>query len=152
QFNLNVQRQFAGSFVVEISGIGNFAHKLPNPNLSINQIDPSVLGAGRSTQAYRPFPQFSNVTILSPTIGDSRYYGAFIRAQKRFSGGFNLVTSYSWSRFFDNSAAGGSSLGQDNGAYSNYYDRRSDWGPASNDIRHRFVFSSVYDLPFGKGR
>jgi hypothetical protein len=52
----------------------------------------------------------------------------------------------------DNSFEGGSTLGQDNGAYSNYYNRAADWGPSANDIRHRFVFSAVYDLPFGKGR
>ncbi|MDQ1473701.1 MAG: hypothetical protein QOJ99_5181, partial [Bryobacterales bacterium] len=152
QFNLSVQHQLPASFVVEVSLLANLSHKLPNSNLSINQIAPNVLGPGQSSQANRPYPQFSNVTILSPTIADATYYGGFVRAQKRFSNGLNMVTSYSWSKFLDNSFEGGSSLGQDNGAYSNYYNRAADWGPSSNDVRHRFVFSSVYDLPFGKGR
>jgi hypothetical protein len=152
QFNLNVQRELPAGFVLEISLLGNISHKLANANLPINQILPGVLGPGQSSQAYRPFPQFSNVTLLSPSTGDSTYYGGFIRAQKRFSNGVNVVTSYSWSRFFDNSFEGGSSLGQDNGAYSNFYNRAADWGPSSNDITHRFVFSSVYELPFGKGK
>jgi hypothetical protein len=152
QFNLNVQRELPGSLAVEVSLIANLSHKLANSNLSVDQIAPGVLGAGHSSQADRPYPQFSNVTILSPSIGDATYYGGFVRAQKRFSNGFNLVSSYSWSKFLDNSFEGGSTVGQDNGAYSNYYNRAADWGPSSNDIRHRFVFSSVYELPFGKGR
>ncbi|HKD09410.1 MAG TPA: hypothetical protein VKB79_26130 [Bryobacteraceae bacterium] len=152
QFNLNVQRELPGSLTTEISVLGNLSHKLPNSNLSIDQIAPNVLGPGHSSQADRPYPQFSNVTILSPTIADATYYGGFVRVQKRFSHGFNLVSSYSLSKFLDNSFEAGSSLGQDNGAYSNYYNRAADWGPSPNDVRHRFVFSSVYELPFGKGR
>jgi hypothetical protein len=152
QFNFDIQQELPGSFVVEASALGNLGHKLPNANLSIDQIAPNVLGPGSSSQANRPFPQFSNVTILSPTLGDSAYYASFVRVQKRFSRGFNLVASYTFSKFLDNSFEGGSSLGQDNGSYSNYYNRTADWGPSPNDIRHRFVFSAVYDLPFGAGR
>jgi hypothetical protein len=152
QFNFGIQHQLPGGFVVEATALGNLGHKLPNSNLSINQISPSILGPGHSSQADRPYPQFSNVTILSPTIGDASYYGGFVRVQKRFASGFNLVSSYTYSKFLDNSFEGGSTLGQDNGAYSNGYNRAADWGPSSNDIRHRFIFSGVYDLPFGKGR
>jgi hypothetical protein len=151
QFNLSVQHQLTRTLVVEVSGLGNFSHKLPNSNLAINQISPSVLGTGHSTQAWRPFPQFSGVTILSPTIGDSSDLGGFVRVEKRLGQGLSLQTSYTYSKFLDNSFEGGSTLGQDNGAYSNYYNRRADWGPSSNDIRHRILFSGVYDLPFGKG-
>jgi len=152
QFNLDVQRELPGAFVIELSLLGNISHKLANANLPIDQILPGVLGAGQSTQAYRPYPQFSGVTILAPSIGDSTYYGGFVRAQRRFANGVNVVASYSWSRFFDNSFEGGSSLGADGGPYSNFYNRAADWGPSSNDIRSRFVFSSVYELPFGKGK
>jgi hypothetical protein len=71
QFNLTIQRQIGKSSMVEVSAIGNEGRKLPNANLSLDQIAPSVLGPGRSTQAYRPFPQFSNVTLLAPTIATS---------------------------------------------------------------------------------
>jgi hypothetical protein len=152
QFNLSVQRQLPGAVVLEVSGIGNASHKLANSNLPINQILPSVLGVGHQSQADRPFPQFSNVTILSPSLGDAFYLGGFVRVEKRLSHGLNVGSSYSYAKFLDNSFEGGSSLGQDNGAYSNYYNRAADWGPSSNDIRQRFVFGAVYDLPGGKGR
>jgi hypothetical protein len=152
QFNLDVQRELPGSLVVEISGLANISHKLPSANLSINQILPSVLGLGSSSQANRPYPQFSNVTILSPSLGDAQYFAGFVRVKKRFSSGLNLNASYTYSKFLDNTSEGGSTIGQDNGPYSNYYNRTADWGPSANDIRNRFVFASVYDLPFGKGK
>jgi hypothetical protein len=39
------------------------------------------------------------------------------------------------------------------GAYwQNTYDPEAEWGPAFHDVRHNFVFSSTYELPFGRGR
>ena len=36
--------------------------------------------------------------------------------------------------------------------WQNTYDPDADWGPAFHDVRHNFIFSSTYELPFGKGR
>lgn len=152
QFNLGVQHQLSESIILEVTMLGNIGHKLPNTNVSLNQISPSILGPAHQSQADRPFPQFTNVTILSPTIGDSRYLGGFVRLTKRFSKGLNLNASYTRSTFLDNSFEGGSTVGADGGAYSNQYNRRADWGPSANDIRHRVVFSSVYELPWGPGK
>ena len=39
------------------------------------------------------------------------------------------------------------------GAYwQNTYDPEAEWGPAFHDVRHNFIFSSTYELPFGTGR
>jgi hypothetical protein len=45
----------------------------PRPNLSINQIAPDRLRPG-VTQLDRPFPQFTNVSIVLPSIGRSDYH------------------------------------------------------------------------------
>jgi hypothetical protein len=73
---------------------------------------------------------------------------------KRFTKGLNLNASYTRATFLDNCFEGGSSVGSDGNplTYLNYYDRRADWGPSRNDIRHRVTFSSVYELPFGPGK
>src|SRR5260370_38450470 len=46
----------------------------------------------------------------------------------------------------------GSTGGRVGGTYSASDTRRADYGPSANDIRQRFTFSSVYELPFGKGK
>ena len=152
QFNLGVQHELPGAMVVEVSYLANLSRKLPNANITLNQIPPTILGPNHQSQADRPFPQFSNVTIVSPTFGVSSYHAGLIKFEKRFSHGFNVVSTYTYSKFLDNSFDGGGALGASGGPYSNYYNRRADYGPSDNDIRHRFTFSSVYELPFGTGR
>lgn len=65
----------------------------------------------------------------------------------------SILATYTWSKFCDNSGSGpGNHLGDEGAAYSNYYNRRADYGPSEMDVRHRFTASSVYQFPFGKGR
>ncbi|RXH54727.1 TonB-dependent receptor [Granulicella sibirica] len=152
QFNLDIEQRLPGQFVLEVSGIGSVAHKLAGSTQQINQINPAILSAAHSSQKDRPFPQFGNVSVVVPTNSDSNYYASMTRISRRFHNGFNLNATYTFAKFLDNSFAGGSSFGNDGGTYANYYDRASDYGPSSNDIRHQFVFSSVYELPFGPHR
>lgn len=151
QFNFGVQRELRAGMVVEASYLGNLARKLAGPNLSINQIPPERLVSGAS-QRDRPFPQFSDVSIVFPAFGVSAYHAGVLRFEKRFAQGFNVLSTYTWSKFLNNVDEGGASLGNEGGSYSNFYNRRADWGPSDNDIRHRFTLSGVYELPFGKGR
>ncbi len=152
QFNFGVQRELPGAIVIEASYIGNLSRKLASQNLPINQIRPDVLGPNNMSQKDRPFPQFTNVTINFPTLGVSSYHAGVLRFEKRFSKGLNILSTYTWSKFLDNADEGGSTLGNEGNAYSDFYNRRADWGPSENDVRHRFTWSSVYELPFGKGR
>ena len=152
QFNFGIQRQLTKSLVMEVSTIGNLGRKLASANLPINQIHPSVLSAAHSSQRDRPFPQFSNVTVQSPTLGMSNYYGGVARLERRFSGGFNVNLSYTFSKFLENTNDIGTTIGTDAGPYSNFYNRRMDYGPSANDVRNRVSFSTVYETPFGHGK
>jgi hypothetical protein len=73
------------------------------------------------------------------------------KAQKRFSKGFNLLATYTWAKALDNTT-NIAALGNEGSAYSNLYNRRADYGPSENDIRHRITWSSVFQVPFGRGR
>ena len=152
QFNIGIQRQFPGSMVIEVTALGNLSRKLAVSNLPINQIAPNVLTSQQDTQAYRPFPQFSNVSIQSPTLGVSNYYAGMIRIEKRYSYGLNFGGNYTWSKLLGNLNDVGAALGNDNGPFQNYYNRAADYGPLSIDVRHRVSFNSFYDLPFGPGK
>jgi len=92
------------------------------------------------------------VSIASPSLGVSNYNAGVVKVEKRFSRGVNLLSTYTWSKFLENTTGGGNTLGDRGAVYSNYYNRRADWGPAENDIRHRFTFSSSFHLPIGKGK
>ena len=154
-FNLGIQREIGHGFLAEIQFIGNLAHKLPSGNISINQVTPQQLAIavsqGRTpTQSDRPFPQFSNVSLQSPSLGDARYYAGVARVERRFANGYSILGTYTWARAF-NSYSDGGSLGADIG-FSDFYNRRADWGPTGNDVRNRFTMTGVYDIPVGRGK
>jgi len=92
------------------------------------------------------------VTLLGPTLGVSSYHAGVVKLEKRFSGGFNILATYTWSKTLDNTDSGTAPFGEEGAAFSNFYNRRADWGPSEIDLRHRVTWSSVYQLPFGKGR
>ena len=152
QFNLGVQRQLIGGMMVEATFLGNVARKLANANLSLNQISPQILGPQHSSQKDRPFPQFTDVAIQYPTLGASSYYAGMIRVEKRYSRGLSFGANYAWSKYLGNISTPGSSEGNGAGIYSDYYNRRADYGPTSNDIGHRLNFHWIYELPFGTGK
>ncbi|MBI1790087.1 MAG: TonB-dependent receptor [Acidobacteria bacterium] len=152
QFNLGLQRELDAGWMVEAGYIGNLSRKLPSANLSLNQIRPERLGPA-ATQRDRPFPQFSNVSTLYPTLGVASYHAGLLRVERRFSGGYSLLGTYTWSKNLNNTVEGpGGSLGEEGDVYSDLYNRRADWGPSANDVRHRLTLTSVYELPFGGGR
>jgi len=151
QFNLQIQRELPGQLLIEIGYLANLSRKLTSTDLSINQIRPELLGPD-SSRWNRPFPQFSDVSVSGPTLGISNYHAGVIKAQKRYSRGLNILATYTLAKFLDNCGSGGGTLGDEGNAYSNLYNRQADYGPAENDIRHRFTWSSVFQLPFGKGR
>lgn len=152
QFNLGVQHQLPGTILVEVTYLGNLSRKLPNQSITLNQIVPSRVLTTGAVQANRPYPQFTNVSILYPPSGVSNYHAGFIRAEKRFSAGLNFLTTYTYAKFLtDTDDGAGGRLG-DGDFYSDYYNRQNDYGPSANDIRHRFTISSVFELPFGKGK
>jgi hypothetical protein len=69
-----------------------------------------------------------------------------LQAIKRFSHGFQFTTAYTWSHAIDEVSdifdlAGSLALPQ------NSFDRRAERGDANFDVRHRFVYSLIWDLP-----
>jgi hypothetical protein len=151
QFNLGVQRELRAGVLVEASYIGNLSHKLPSSNMSVNQIRPELMGA-RATQSNRPYPQFSDVTLMLPTLGVAAYHAGAFKLERRFSKGFSVLATYTWSKNLNNTSEGpGGALGSEASVYSDFYNRRADRGRSANDAPQRFTFTSVFELPFGAG-
>jgi hypothetical protein len=150
QMNLTVQRQVTGSMMAEAGYMGNLSRKMPGDPLTVDQVPTALLTPGNN-QSLRPFPQFSDVQMQSPPIGVLNYHAFIARAEKRFSHGFNLLATYTYSKALGNTTVL-QGLGNDVNEYSNAYDRRADYGPTDNDIRHRITWASVYQVPFGRGR
>ena len=153
QASLDIQHEFHGNLLVDIGYLGTFGHHLPAPDAqSINQVPTSLLGPGNA-QVLRPFPQFSNVSIIAADIGKSAYHGLNIGVEKRYSNGLLFKANYTYSKFIDTTASRNELAAfPGTGAFTDYYNQASDRGLAGNDIRHRFIWSSIYELPVGHGK
>ncbi len=149
-WNLSIQREIGWRTMLEVSYAGNVGHKLPALDISINQVRPELMGPGNA-QARRPFPQFNNVVTVRRMWGNSSYHGLNIKLEKRFSDGLNFLANYTWAKFIDDVPAQ-FEAGQTRDSTQNLYDRAAEKALSGNDVRHRFVWSSVYELPWGSGR
>lgn len=151
QFNFNIQRALTKDLLLEVGYLCTLGHHLPAPAaLTIDQVAPNLMGPGNA-QVRRPFPQFSNVTENVPDIGNSNYHGMNVKLAKRYSNGLNFQANYTFSRFIDD-VASRNELGGVANDYQDVYNRKADRGLSGYDIAHRFVFSSVWELPVGHGK
>ena len=144
QYNLNVQREVARNLLVEAGYIGNVSHHLTANDLSLDQVPPQLMTAGNA-QLVRPFPQFSNVTWINPSIGNSTYHGGYVRAEKRMAGGLSFLAHFTFSKFLDDVEAA-NEFGT-TGSYMDAYNRRLDKGLSGSDVPRRLVMTALYEAP-----
>jgi len=180
QWNLNVQRELPGRIVFEAAYIGSKGTRLlaGESGVPLSQLPESFLSLGTQLQdqvpnpffgiitnpssplrfqtvsrgrLLRPYPQYNGVNAFRVPYGYSIYHGATLKADRRFSSGLSFLTAYTWNRLIDDVSTTVGFLGQAS-TRQNAYDREAERAIGSQDIRHRFVTSFVYELPFGRGK
>ncbi|MBA3269765.1 MAG: TonB-dependent receptor [Acidobacteria bacterium] len=144
QFSVNVQRQLVANLVADVGYVGTRGDRLPR---TVNNNQP-LPGPG-AVQGRRPYPAFAAMNTVT-SISESRYDGLEARLEKRFSQGYSFLASYTFSKSMDHASGSGGTA--DSGVPQNNRDLDAEWGPSVFDVRQRFVFSSIYELPFGPGR
>jgi hypothetical protein len=149
QANIDLQHELTPTVVVEAGYIGNISHHLTANDFSLNQVPAALMGAG-DTQRLRPFPQFSNVTLINPSIGNSTYHGVFARVQKRAAHGLSFLAHYTRSTYNDD-AESANEYGN-TGSYMDAYRRSLDWAASASDVPHHVVASVLYEVPPFTGR
>jgi hypothetical protein len=113
---------------------------------------------GTVAQALRPFPQYNVIDTYAGQgdhSGHSTYHAMYLKFQKRYSNGLTFQGSYALSKLLtDSDSAWGNALGAGQGAYyaADQFDRRLEKSIGEFDVTHDFKFSTVYDMPFGKGQ
>ena len=146
QWNLNIQHKLPGDTALEIGYVGSKGTELMG-RLDLNQARLNSPGENLPVQARRPFGQFQS--ILQFEGGEvSNYHAMTASLERRFSRGFSFLTNYTWSKSIDTSSA---SI-DDALLHHITENRRFDRGLSTFDIRHRFVATAIWDLPFGSGR
>lgn len=180
QFTLTLQHQLPGRILLETSYSGNRGTKLRGGGYDFNQLDPQYLSlgqalnstvpnpyAGRVTGAFggatitrqqslRPYPYYNRVGIANPHMANSNYHSFLLNFERRMSGGFVMLASYSFGKLISDGINGfgfaGSELVNQFDYQNGKYDRRIERSIEATDSAGRFVYSSIYELPFGKGK
>jgi hypothetical protein len=142
QWNVNVQQELPGNFVLDVGYVGSGARRLYTP-LNINLPTP---GAG-AINPRRPIQGYSAVFALSPVVNSS-YNALLTQLERRFTSGFSLLAGYTYGHSIDYA---GANAEQDAGP-QNPRDLTPNRGNSNFDLRHRIVVSSAYELPFGRGK
>ncbi|MCP5116435.1 MAG: hypothetical protein GY953_36860, partial [bacterium] len=92
-------------------------------------------------QLLRPYPQFTTIVPLYNAGASSIYHSWQNSLKKRLSHGVQFEGSYTWAKHIDT-----------NRRHQNTYDVAASRALSENNIAHRFVMGTVYELPFGRGR
>jgi outer membrane receptor protein involved in Fe transport len=97
--------------------------------------------------AARPIPGFTRISLFESTA-DSRYNGLAVELKRRFTRGFQFIMAYTFSSAKDNKPDQTMVVvGTDDvKGVQNNLDISADWGRSDLDIRHRLVFSPVYEI------
>ncbi len=145
EYLLNVQRDLGHEFVVELGYLGSISRKLESLR-AVNETLP-----GTTPIATRvPYAEFGRIQLVD-NGANGAYNSASIKLTKRYSAGFSLLTSYTYSRSVDDSS-GIRVQGFDTLFPQNSYCLKCEWGLSAFDTRHRMATSLLWDLPIGKGR
>jgi hypothetical protein len=96
-------------------------------------------------------PAFDASTENFRSNAQSNYDSLQVRLEKRYTHGLQYQLAYTWAHSLD--TASSASLGStNNGDFQDQRFPNANYGNSDFDVRHRFVFSYVYDLPMGRGQ
>lgn len=106
-----------------------------------------------TTAPARPNTNYGRISLFE-SGANSIYNGGFIQLRKRFSGGLQLLTSYTWSRVIDSAPDATSvvpgNAGDDTKVAQDTLNPNAERARGLTDITHRFLFSGVWDLGYGR--
>ena len=134
QWNVSIQRELPGNFSTEIAYVGTKGTRLQSSR-GINVPRP---GPG-DVQARRPYSDFGYV-VWNEQSASSIYHSLQLKAERRFSKGFSLLTAFTWSKSIDHDST-------DAEGYYDPYDPSRNRGVSSFDVPLVFTLATVYELP-----
>lgn len=142
EWTLDFQRVIAANTFVDAEYIGSTGVKLTGRTIG-NQPLPNFSGKRRGVS---PFPGQEYFSRASDNTAS--YNALVLRLERRFSQGLSLVGAYAWSKSLDTS----STLQGMTTVPQNSYDLSAERGRSDFDTPQRFVLSSIWALPLGRGK
>jgi hypothetical protein len=180
QYSFDIQREIPFGVALEVGYVGSKSSHLTlgTPNLNINALNPALLSMGtaltqsvanpfyghggtgvigtstvQQSQLLLPYPTFGAINLLLSDNDKASYNSFVFKAQKSYSQGLTFLSTFTWSRNWDESSGGAANtLNAGNKAPQNPYNMASEYAFANIDSPFRWTTSVSYELPFGKGK
>ena len=157
QFSIGTQFQLAPDLALDVAYVGNKGRNLPGFR-NLNQRAVIQNADGSQAAGDRPYSAFGDIQWMENRV--SADYNSFqVSLEKRMSKGLTGLISYTLGEALtdspDHISTSGGGAGIDTGTFrepQDSYNLKAERGPAEFDVRHRFVASYVWELPFGQGR
>ena len=142
-FNVALQQELGANFTLEAAFVGSKSHHLSYEVGDLN-FDPATGGEGYIT------PNLGKLQYLTD-LGWAQYHSLQMKLTKRVSENLNFLASYTYAHNIDNGPAP-FNLGVNSNYPQNPHNLDAEIASADGDVRHNFVFSGIYHLPFGRGQ
>jgi hypothetical protein len=145
-WNFTLQRELPGGITGQAGYVGT--HSVRGGTHYFNMNAGQVPGAGaRGRPLFARFGRGVDMQLYAP-FTDSSYNALQIKVDRRFSGGFFMTTSYTWSKTMSNT------FGDVDSAFAIYIpdQMHRNRAVAGFDRTHMLVGAVIYELPFGKGK
>jgi hypothetical protein len=136
QWSLDVQRGLWHGGALDVEYIGSHA-----VHLDRSYYNNTPLPGPGNVNARRPNQLFGSIRTIQ-NDENSSYNALNVVYRQQVFHGFSGLMSYTWAHNLD------ASSDSNNGSVMNPYNWKQDYGNANWDVRHRFVGSWVYELPF----
>jgi Carboxypeptidase regulatory-like domain/TonB dependent receptor-like, beta-barrel len=171
QWNLSVEKQFAGQTVLSVGYVGQNATHLMNP-MDVTQrllvgengctAANAVVVASDTPTCASPYlsgnPALANISRSTKTESNSDMFYNALQAtlQKRFTNGLQYQVAYTYSKCMTNSIGyygswGGQTTPTD-AYWQNVWNAKAEWAPCESDVTHLLSSYVVYETPFGHGK
>jgi hypothetical protein len=151
QWNVQLERQVGTNMVVDLAYVGTKMSNLATA-FNANAVQLGEFQTGAFNQRWSGLG--GNVDEYA-FIGSGTYNGLQASFNRRLSRGLLFTTAYTWSHTIDNSDGAFSPVSSTNPLFVDGNGNALlalNRGNANQDIRNNFVFASMYELPFGRGK
>ena len=180
QWNLNIQQQITGSWIVQAGYLGSKGQHLPDgeSSMTYNQLPDSYLAQGSNllTNVANPFygviqnptsvygiptiearyllaqyPQYQGVNAFRKPQANSNYQSFFVSAEHRYRGGFTTLVSFTGGKLLDDASQVVNYIGPA-GTKQDFYCRKCEKSVSSQDVSRRLVANATWELPVGRNK
>ena len=153
QWNVNIQRKLPANVVLDVGYVGSKGTDLVvtfgDLNRPLQVVDPTTPGLA-SLNARRPNQTYLRAVTGDKSIGNSIYHSLQVKVERRLSAGLTFLTAYTYAKSISGPSDIGGQVG--GGAFigspQDYFNLRGERSVSGFDLRHRFVQTVLYDIPF----